>query len=55
MIQTKGTINAQIKILRECIDQGHLYTDDEIHQLKKELRSLTEQRSTFKKGYGFGN
>jgi len=55
MIQTKGSINAQIKILRGCIDQGHLYTDEELHQLKKELRNLTEQRSTFKSGHGFGN
>jgi len=54
-VQTKASINVQIKLIKNCLKQDYLYTDEEIHQLKKELRSLTEQRNSLKVNNGFAN
>ena len=54
-VQTKASINIQIKLIKNCLKQDYLYNDEEIHQLKKELRNLTEQRNSLKVNNGFAN
>ena len=53
MIQTEASIKAQIRIIKNCLKQDYLYSNEEIHQLKKELRSLNEQRTALKVSNGF--
>lgn len=46
-----------LKLLRKALKQEHLYSDDEIVYMKKELSNLEEQFEKYRKltSKGFGN
>lgn len=45
------------KYISEALKQPELYTDEELHYMKKQLRILEEQRQTFlrEESRGFGS
>jgi len=45
-----------IKLLERLVKQDHLYTDEKIHEMKVQLRSLKEQLAEIEKmnSKGFG-
>lgn len=49
--------NKIMKMLRKAVRQEHLYSDDELVYMKKELRNLEEEFQKLKKltSKGFGN
>ena len=54
-MNTLGQVNSQIKVIKNCLKQPHLYNDEELARLKRQLTTLLQERRYFTKGHGFGN
>ncbi len=51
---TSRLLSQKIKLIKECLKQEYIYTGEEVANLKRELRSLYEERRELNKGNGFG-